>query len=45
MGSPRCDITRELIKDQILDRIAESGGLLWHEPLAAAGPSDRYLPP
>ena len=45
MGSPRCDITRELIKDQILGRIAESGGLLWHEPPAAASPPDRYLPP
>lgn len=45
MGTPRCDITRELIKDQILGRIAESGGLLWHEPPAAASPPDRYLPP
>ena len=30
-GSERCHITRELIKDQILDRIAQSGGLFWHE--------------
>ena len=30
-GSDRCHITRELTKDQILDRIAASGGLFWHE--------------
>lgn len=29
-GSDRCHITRELTKDQILDRIAASGGLFWH---------------
>ncbi len=31
-GSDRCHITRELTKDQILVRIAGSGGLVWHEP-------------
>jgi uncharacterized protein len=30
-GSDRCHITRELTKDQILQKIAESGGLFWHE--------------
>jgi len=29
-GSERCHITRELTKDQILERIADSGGLFWH---------------
>lgn len=31
-GSDRCHITRELTKDQILERIAASGGTAWHEP-------------
>jgi uncharacterized protein len=31
-GTDRCHITRELIKDQILERIASSGGIFWHEP-------------
>jgi uncharacterized protein len=30
-GSDRCHITRELTKDQILAKIAASGGLFWHE--------------
>lgn len=30
-GSDRCHITRELTKDQILARIAASGGIFWHE--------------
>lgn len=30
-GSDRCHITRELTKDQILEKIARSGGLFWHE--------------
>jgi uncharacterized protein len=30
-GTGRCHINRELTKDQILDRIAEAGGLCWHE--------------
>jgi uncharacterized protein len=34
-GTERCHITRELTKDQILDRIAQAGGLFWHEPPAA----------
>jgi uncharacterized protein len=33
-GSDRCTIVRELTKDQILTRIAASGGLFWHEPPA-----------
>ena len=31
-GSDRCHIIRELTKDQILARIADAGGLFWHEP-------------
>lgn len=31
-GSERCHLTRELTKDEILDRIAASGGQFWHEP-------------
>jgi uncharacterized protein len=31
-GSQRCHITRELTKDLILERIVESGGLVWHDP-------------
>jgi uncharacterized protein len=31
-GSDRCAIIRELTKDQILARIAASGGLFWYEP-------------
>ena len=31
-GSDRCHIVRELTKDQILLRIAQSGGLYWSEP-------------
>jgi len=34
-GSDRCHITRELTKDQILDKIASAGGLFWHEPAGA----------
>lgn len=30
-GSDRCHIIRELTKDQILTRIADAGGLFWHE--------------
>jgi len=30
-GSDRCHITRELTKDQLLEKIAASGGLFWHE--------------
>jgi uncharacterized protein len=30
-GSDRCHITRELTKDQILEKIAASGGWFWHE--------------
>ncbi|MCA1565871.1 MAG: radical SAM protein [Acidobacteria bacterium] len=33
-GSDRCHITRELTKDQILARIANSGGVFWYEPPA-----------
>jgi uncharacterized protein len=35
-GADRCHITRELTKDQILARIAESGGIFWHAPKGAA---------
>ncbi len=37
-GSERCHITRELTTDQILDKIAASGGLFWHEAPAADAP-------
>ena len=30
-GSPRCEIIRELTKDQILEKIAEAGGAFWRE--------------
>ncbi|MDR1275265.1 MAG: SPASM domain-containing protein [Candidatus Accumulibacter sp.] len=30
-GTERCDIIRALTKDQILTRIAEAGGVFWHE--------------
>lgn len=36
-GSDRCHITRELTKDQILAKIAASGGLFWHEGRIADG--------
>ena len=36
-GSDRCNITRELTKDQILARIVASGGLVWHEPPPSTG--------
>jgi len=29
-GTERCHITRELTKDQLVERIAASGGLFWH---------------
>jgi uncharacterized protein len=31
-GTARCHINRELTKDQILRRIADAGGICWHEP-------------
>jgi uncharacterized protein len=31
VGTGRCHINRELTKDQILARIADAGGLCWHE--------------
>jgi len=34
-GSDRCHITRELTKDQILKKIADAGGVFWHESLEA----------
>jgi uncharacterized protein len=38
-GSQRCHITRELTKDLILEGIAASGGLVWHEPDEPSPPS------
>jgi uncharacterized protein len=35
-GSDRCHIIRELTKDQLLAKIADAGGLFWHEPPATA---------
>jgi hypothetical protein len=46
VGSDRCHITRELTKDQILERIANAGGLFWHEPRTDAAfvrPSGKEL--
>jgi uncharacterized protein len=36
-GSDRCHIARELTKDQILERIEQSGGMFWHEPHGGEG--------
>jgi uncharacterized protein len=33
-GTDRFDIIRELTQDQILARIADAGGVFWHEPPA-----------
>jgi uncharacterized protein len=33
-GSARCHIIRELTKEQILEKISASGGLVWHDPPA-----------
>ena len=30
-GSDRCNITRELVKDLILEKIADAGGMFWHQ--------------
>jgi uncharacterized protein len=38
-GTDRCHIIRELTKDQILAKIRDSGGMFWHEPVAASSPS------
>jgi uncharacterized protein len=38
-GTDRCHIIRELTKDQVLAKIAESGGFVWHE--AGAEPTRR----
>jgi uncharacterized protein len=32
-GTGRCHIIRELTKDQILTRIASTGGMIWHEKM------------
>jgi uncharacterized protein len=39
-GSDRCHITREITKDQILARIAQAGGVFWHD----AGRQGSYQP-
>lgn len=36
-GAGRCEIIRELTKDQILARIAASGGIFWYEGTPAPG--------
>ncbi len=33
-GSARCHIILELTKDQILEKISSSGGMVWHDPPA-----------
>jgi uncharacterized protein len=35
-GSDRCHVTRELTKDQLLRRIQQAGGIVWHDVDAAA---------
>jgi len=47
-GSDRCHITRELTKDQILEKIAAAGGLFWHEGQpadidATAKPKEAFI--
>lgn len=37
-GSDRCHITRELLKDQILERLQQTGVGFWHEP-----PPETYV--
>lgn len=47
-GTERCHIIRELTKDQILDRILQSGGFFWHEPPgspASDRPNGEGFPP
>ncbi len=34
VGDPRCEITRALTVDQILEKIRQQGGLAWSEPFA-----------
>jgi uncharacterized protein len=36
-GSDRCHIIRELTKDQILAKMVQTGGYLWHEPPMQVG--------
>jgi uncharacterized protein len=36
-GSDRCHVTRELVKDQLAQRIANHGGMVWREALAVPG--------
>jgi uncharacterized protein len=43
-GTQRCHVTRELTKDQILDKIAASGGVCWHEPAAISTDGNGWLP-
>lgn len=45
VGTPRCRITRELLKDQILARIAKAGGLFWHGSAADAAPEGMECSP
>ena len=37
-GAGRCEIVRELTKDQILEKIADSGGVWWKDAPRPAGP-------
>jgi uncharacterized protein len=39
-GTDRCNIIRELTKDQILTRIAEAGGVCWHALPGSDGDGD-----
>jgi len=34
-GAGRCNVIRELTKDMVLEKIAASGGLFWHEPIGS----------
>lgn len=42
-GSDRCHITRELVKDQLTQRIIDHGGVVWRE--ASGSPARPYLDP
>lgn len=43
-GSDRCHITRELTKDQLLERIADSGGVFWSEGINAEATAAAPVP-
>jgi uncharacterized protein len=42
-GTERCDIIRELTKDQVAAKIIASGGLFWHEGGVPAATADSDI--